>query len=204
MAGHSVDVSRRGITAELESAAEQASQPGEKLRLKVAARLIPAAYDMLRAQSDPGTFSVTFATTAHAHEALAGKRFEVIKFSKTWKVFPTLDYSHFRALVVRIQDDSVKDLEMSFPIDDPRALARCAEIQQLESAMGLHTPSHRFLEGVSRSDAGCCAYCKRWSVLQSCRSCKRVMYCSQACQIAEWPDHKADCQKAGQILTQGP
>ncbi|KAL4440175.1 hypothetical protein ABPG75_003176 [Micractinium tetrahymenae] len=32
--------------------------------------------------------------------------------------------------------------------------------------------------------------------LQRCARCRRVQYCSRACQLAHWPDHRAECRPA--------
>ncbi|KXZ51063.1 hypothetical protein GPECTOR_14g49 [Gonium pectorale] len=43
--------------------------------------------------------------------------------------------------------------------------------------------------------------------LQSCSGCRRVRYCSRACQVAHWPEHKGPCKaakaSAGESVTAG-
>ncbi len=34
--------------------------------------------------------------------------------------------------------------------------------------------------------------------VQVCRGCRLVRYCSEHCQAAAWPEHKAVCRKYGQ------
>jgi hypothetical protein len=147
MEERALDVSGEGLLWMLGRAAEQCTNPGEKLRLRIAAGLIPYAYEMLQGQSEPGTFFVMYATTKHAQESLAGRHFDVIKFSKSIILFPELDYKTHRVLVVRIQDDPGKDLEMRFPIGDQSVILRCEEIKKFETDMGLNKPSERFLAG---------------------------------------------------------
>ncbi len=38
-----------------------------------------------------------------------------------------------------------------------------------------------------------CVVCKKENDLKRCRGCRVVLYCSQACQKTDWPQHKIDC-----------
>jgi hypothetical protein len=194
---HSADVSRAGTIRTLERAADDCTNPGEKLRLSLAAGVIPYVYGMLQERSEPGIFFLSYPTTKHARKSPAGKTFEVIKFSKSWIIFPDLGYREYRVLVVRIEDDSVNDLELQFPIRDQSVIARSAEIRRME--MKQH-PSAWFLDGVNRSAAGGCASCMRRCELRKCTSCRRTQYCSKACQKSDWPHHKADCRRVAKVL----
>lgn len=52
-------------------------------------------------------------------------------------------------------------------------------------------------EGVpSKGIASACAHCNGTKDLKTCLGCKKVLYCSQNCQRAHWPDHRAACKKA--------
>ncbi|PRW58525.1 SET domain [Chlorella sorokiniana] len=62
--------------------------------------------------------------------------------------------------------------------------------------------------------SGSCAGCGSSSVeLHSCSACRQAEYCSKACQVKHWPEHKAECkaaraaaaqQQAQQQVQQGP
>ena len=42
--------------------------------------------------------------------------------------------------------------------------------------------------------AGCNA--TGWTKLQACARCRVARYCSRACQVKHWPEHKAECAAA--------
>ncbi|XP_066143556.1 zinc finger MYND domain-containing protein 10-like [Euwallacea fornicatus] len=49
------------------------------------------------------------------------------------------------------------------------------------------------LEQFESKDGGPCAQCGNGAI-QRCSQCKGTWYCSRACQVAHWPDHKRCCQ----------
>ncbi|KIJ61707.1 hypothetical protein HYDPIDRAFT_42420 [Hydnomerulius pinastri MD-312] len=57
------------------------------------------------------------------------------------------------------------------------------------------------------SQAQSCNNCSEAAGLQQlmrCSRCKDVLYCSNACQIADWPVHKYSCKSAAQPTQGGP
>ena len=52
--------------------------------------------------------------------------------------------------------------------------------------------AHTLLPSQFRRRCGCCLQTLSSQAMR-CSRCKQVRYCSQACQVADWPEHKHEC-----------
>ncbi|CAH1958239.1 unnamed protein product [Acanthoscelides obtectus] len=49
------------------------------------------------------------------------------------------------------------------------------------------------LEKLEVKDQATCAQCGKGAI-QRCSKCKKSWYCSRACQVTHWPQHKEECK----------
>jgi hypothetical protein len=79
---------------------------------------------------------------------------------------------------------------------DPQAFApKYGTASQQSNSHGAPAHQTAYLEAKAHCASPFCA----GTGLRKCTGCKKARYCSQQCQVAHWPAHKAECkQRAGQ------
>ena len=67
---------------------------------------------------------------------------------------------------------------------------------QLKIALEIHGASCLCcVEGLYLKKISLCAVCANANNLKHCSRCNAIAYCSQACQLSDWPKHKLECNE---------
>lgn len=68
-----------------------------------------------------------------------------------------------------------------------------SELRLVQDPQTIRVPSKLQVSPIS--DSFPCAKCGRENARQLCSKCKVFVYCSRACQEANWKDHKGRCKR---------